>query len=308
MTRLALALAVLAAADASAQYVRTRVSDPDSTLCVTWNRREFTYLLDSAGSSATPGDTEFTAADAAFASWQALSDSCSDFSFINGGRMANVLTGKGTPNENVVVWREQTCEQVVPAGDTCLSDNTCINKHHCWDHGDFTLALTTTTYSIRSGAIYDADIELNAANWLFTTVSAPPCAEGAESTSCVATDVQNTLTHEIGHAVGFDHVEQTGSTMEATAPLGEVSKRIIDQGTAEGFCATYPAGGPPTPCDAQELTRRRIIARATGTPGPAALGCSAASGLGAWIIAVAFAARRKRWYGQPSLRQGDSNF
>ena len=117
------------------------------------------------------------------------------------------------------------------------------------------------------------------------------------SATCVATDVQNTLTHEIGHAVGFDHVDALGSTMEPTAPLGEITKRIIDHGTVEGFCETYPKGGPPSPCDAQELSRRIIVARATGTPQLADFGCASAAGpleLVALALAAAALTRRRR--------------
>jgi len=287
MLRVAPALVLLAAAEASAQYVRTRTSDPESTLCVTWNRRDFTYEVDAAGSARTPGDSEFTAIDAAFATWQGISDECSDFQFIKGDRVPNVQVGKGTQMQNVVVWRERSCEAVVPMEDECLSDGTCVNKHRCWDHGQFTLALTTTTYSVRTGAIYDADIELNGADWLFTTISSPPCKEGEETVTCVATDVQNTMTHEIGHAVGFDHVDMEGSTMEPTAPIGQITKRLIDFGSKEGFCTTYPRGGPPTPCDEAALSRRKIIASQTGTATLADLGCASVMGPAELLLALA---------------------
>lgn len=296
MKRLAPALLLLGAFEASAQFVRTRVSDPDSTLCVTWNRRDFTYHVDSAGSMRTPGEAELTAIDAAFATWQGVSDACSDFQFIKGAQVTNAQVGRGTQMENVVVWRESSC-MTVPVTDPCFDTNTCISQYRCWDHGQFTLALTTTTYSVRTGAIYDADIELNGADWLFTTISSPPCQEGMEATNCVATDVQNTMTHEIGHAVGFDHVDAEGSTMEPTAPIGQITKRIVDHGTVEGFCTTYPKGGPPSPCDEQALARRRINARGTGTPQLTDLGCASVAGpaeLSLALLVVALLRRRRR--------------
>ncbi len=279
--KLVTALALLGSTLAWAQpFIRTQVPgrEDKGQLCVTWNKREFTYVVDAAGSSKTPGDSEFFAIDAAFASWQAVSDTCSDFRFVRGERQTKVQIGRGTETSNVIVFREQSCRTAAPVADPCQADGSCANKYNCWDHSDFTIALTTTTYSTRTGAIYDADIELNAAphvdstRFLFTTISSPPCPAGADAVTCVATDIQNTLTHEIGHAVGFDHVENPGATMEATAPPGETQKRIIDFGLSEGFCKTYPKGLPPVPCDELAQLRRKIIANSTGTPG---FGCSA---------------------------------
>lgn len=305
MNRLALALSVLGAIAAQGQdqpYKRTLVPRPEGQpmLCVTWNKRDVTYLLDAAGSVRTPGDTEFTAIDAAFSSWQSLSDSCSDFHFLRGGRQANVKVGKGTESTNVVVFREKNCLDVVPEGDPCQSDATCANTYGCWDHSDFTIGLTTTTFSTRTGAIYDADIELNASNhsdgtyFLFTTISSPPCEPGKEAVTCVATDVQNTVTHEVGHFVGFDHVLNVGSTMEPTAPIGETQKRIIDLGTGTGFCGTYPKGLPPVPCDELAQTRKRIVASGAGTPGLSAIGCDVTEAWPlAWLAALALRRRRR---------------
>ena len=86
----------------------------------------------------------------------------------------------------------------------------------------------------------------------------------------MATDVQNTMTHELGHALGFDHAEVSGSTMEATAPIGETRKRILDSGTAQGFCDIYPRGQPANPCEVTGQTRKRVVAINRGT----GLGCS----------------------------------
>jgi len=285
------AVLALISAEAQAQYLRTRTA-VDSDICVTWSVRNFTYTPDAAGSAKTPGDSEFTAIDAAFSTWQALSDMCSDFQYIRGPRTPNVLVGKGTQDSNVVVFRDQSCDDpnVVPPNDSCLADgDSCINTYHCWEHGQFTLALTTTTYSTKTGAIYDADIELNAHDWLFTTVSSPPCGQDMQSVQCVSTDVQNTLTHEIGHAMGFDHVNVAGSTMAPTAPIGEISKRIIDRGTADGFCTTYPRGQPPLPCDSSQQGLH-VDANATGS---AVGSCAAAPGAWAALAVVALLRRRR---------------
>jgi Matrixin len=241
--------------------MRTLASEGTSGVaCVTWNKREFVYRVDTEGSARTPGDSEFTAIDAAFSTWQVVSDLCSDYKFKRGDRILKPKVGKGTESANVITFRERNCRDVVPANDVCLADGSCSDAYACWDISSAVIGLTTVTYSTRTGIAVDADIELNAGSFLMTTISSPPCLEGREGPTCVAYDVQNTMTHEIGHAMGFDHVEDVKSTMYASAPLGETSKRIIDLGTQDGFCSTYPRGQPPLPCDEQAQLKRKIVA------------------------------------------------
>ena len=291
-------LALLVASGAQAQaFLRTVAHvTGQSTTCVTWADRTFDYRVDQDGSLKTPGETEFTAIDAAFASWQAVSDTCSEFKFTRGQRIAGGRIGKGTESENLVIFRETNCRDVVLPSESCLSDGSCGNAHRCWDHSDGTIGLTTVTYSTRTGVAVDADIELNASGFLFTTISSPPCELGREAVTCVGYDVQNTATHEIGHAVGFDHVSDPASTMAATAAVGETSKRVIDVGTARGFCSTYPRGQPPVPCDELAVQSSRIIARNTGTFG---LNCVASTSAFGPLFALAalLLLRRRRQNG-----------
>jgi MYXO-CTERM domain-containing protein len=299
--RALIALGVLVSAAASAQvpYRRTVASSASGVdLCIAWAHRDLTYNVDDQGSARTPGDTEFTALDAAWSSWQSVSDKCSDFTFTRGPRIANAPVGSGTQASNVLVFREVACRDVVPPSDTCQSDGSCANKYRCWDHFDSVIGLTTVTYSTRTGVIYDADIEFNAAphldgtSFLFTTISSPPCPETAPAVTCTAYDIQNTATHEIGHVLGFDHVELPSSLMAPTAPMGETSKRAIDPGTAGGFCSTYPKGQPPVGCDELAQLQRRVVAKNTGT-----FGCAYAdstAGLPMMALAALWLVRRRR--------------
>lgn len=294
LPRAALLFGVLAAWSAQAELFRRTVAavTNDSTLCVTWADRNFDYRVDQDGSARTPGETEFTAIDSAFATWQSVSDSCSEFKFIRGARMAGGKVGQGTATENLIVFRETNCRDVVAPSDSCLADGSCANVHRCWDHSDGTIGLTTVTYNTRTGVAIDADIELNAGSFLFTTISSPPCELGREAATCVAYDVQNTTTHEVGHAVGFDHVDDPDSTMAPTAPVGETSKRVIDVGTASGFCQTYPRGQPPVPCDELAVHQSRIIARNTGTFGMSCVSSTSAAGP-LWLLAGLWLLRRR---------------
>lgn len=297
---------LLLAGTASAQedvlpFLRTRV--PGKDLCLHWSVRNLTYNYHSAGSQQTPGTAEFVAMESAFDTWRSVARSCSDFQFTK-GPMVGVATIGYDPasdsNTNVIVYRETSCRDVVQAEDPCLAAGTCPNVYQCWDNSESTIALTNTMYSTKTGIIYDVDIEFNAApkeagdQFLFTTISTPPCEPDTQSPLCVATDIQNTLTHELGHAIGLDHVEI--GTMAPTAELGETKKRIIDQGTAKGFCFTYPSNEVSPPCEDIEAMEKKIVATNRGTPGFDHMGCSVAGSgsVGVLGLIAALSVRRRR--------------
>lgn len=302
---LAMVALLLAPTESVEEFRRTRIPGSQPELCLAWQVREYGYRIDTAGSSHTPGDAEALAIRASFDSWNALASQCSDFVFREGPPISDpqVRYVPDGENENVITFREASCDVVAPADDPCWFDNGCPNKYRCWDRGPLTIAITRTIFSRKTGQIFDADIEFNAApdfegnpGFLFTTISSPPCASGEESALCVATDVQNTLTHEIGHVVGLDHVTAPGSTMEASAPPGETQKRILDPGTARGFCHTYPRGRPPGPCLDGEVIDQQVVAINHGTPGLEGIGCSAGMGApgGLLVLLLAWTLRVRR--------------
>lgn len=292
-----LLVVLLVATAAGAQFSYRRTLVPGQPLCLMWLSREFRYHQDSAGSLRTPRDTEFAAIDASFDTWQVLSEACSDFNFVRGEDVSRPTVGYvvgSDDNKNIITFRETACPDVVPDEDECYLDEDCSNAYSCWEHGGATIGLTTTTFSFRNGVILDADIELNASQpggdfgFLFTTVSWPPC-DVVSSPDCVATDIQNTVTHEIGHAIGLDHVFEPLSTMEASAPPGETHKRIIDSGSAAGFCDTYPRGLPPIQCTEPVTVSRQLSSQSVGT------GCAAAPGaLLPGVLLCAWALRSRR--------------
>lgn len=276
-------------------YNRTTI--PDQNTCLFWSSRQFAYASDEVGSAQTdPPESAFAAIDASFRSWQALSDTCSDLQFTALPREKNAQVGynrtRPTENRNVITFREEACAEAVPSGDACIDEGTCGNEYRCWNHGEGTIAVTIFTFNNTTGAILDADFELNAAfdhgGFLFTTLDAdaPDCDKNARVPGkCIFTDIQNTLTHEIGHAMGLNHVVQPNSTMEASAELGEIDKRIIDEGTAKGFCDIYPKGAPARSCNESTSPLDSYLEiESTGSPG-----CAAAGG-GLWGLAPAAAA------------------
>jgi hypothetical protein len=276
-------------------YVRTKVekSDPNSH-CLLWVNPQITFVQDTLGSADTVNGSEFTAFSQSLASWRGAATVCSSLQLIEGPRVSDRRIGweRDSPdNRNLVLYRRTDCNAAAPNGDPCWGDGSCQNKYDCWDGADGTLALTTTTYSLDTGHIYDTDIEANDLWFFFTTADSAPCG-GTPNATCVASDVQNTMTHELGHALGLDHAPDPYSTMYATAEKGETLKRQLDLGSQQYLCEAYPRAGIPLDCVALRAPRRLGSEDRTSP-----LSCAAAPG-GAAVALLAAAAmclfRRRR--------------
>jgi hypothetical protein len=103
-----------------------------------------------------------------------------------------------------------------------------------------TLALTTVTYGIDTGTIFDADIEINScsscpAPHFLTTQEPPPRASNTY-------DLQAILTHEAGHFFGLAHATDQSAIMYAYYQPGAIHLTADD---IAGVCSTYP---PPQGC------------------------------------------------------------
>lgn len=275
---------------ASDPYVRSRalVGDPDSH-CLWWKEgTAIEYRQSEQGNPATTGESEFSAVTRSFQTWQAALGAGGSLSLVEGPRTPSRKVGHDvltTNNENLVLFRTVLCR--VSPGDPCRARDDCMNQHDCWDYDSGTIALTTTTYESTSGFIYGSDIEANAASFVFTTVDSPPCVYPVFTQSCVATDVQNTITHEIGHLLGLDHTTYPGSTMQKSAPAGETSKRTLDPGTLSFIPEVYPQGRPARDC---------VIQRLPSSLGSVPGGCGCSQPGAPWLLALPFLllGRRRR--------------
>ncbi|UQA58215.1 matrixin family metalloprotease [Polyangium aurulentum] len=172
--------------------------------------------------------------------------------------------------------------------------NIILFHDDVWPHpgAGSTLALTTVTYSVDSGEIYDADMELNAANTPFST-----------GDSKVTYDLHSIATHETGHFLGLSHSQDPTATMYRDYIPGTIDLRTLEPDDIEGICSIYPPGDPiPDSCDPSP---RRGFASICSPPpiDPEAGGCcstapGAPRGMGSaavttLLLGLGIAARRR---------------
>ncbi|MBM4781242.1 MAG: matrixin family metalloprotease [Archangiaceae bacterium] len=229
-------------------FVRTMTGPQEDAACLWWEGPGIEFKQNSAGNPATGATASLGAVSSAFSNWNDAMK-CSMIYLVEGTKVPSRQVGAwatGT-NVNLVLFRTRTCSKVVPSGNPCWSSAACGNSYDCWDQSSALLGTTTVSYDAPTGRIFDADIEFNAADHTFTAVDSPVCTD-AVNQSCVATDIQNTATHEIGHFLGLGHTTATRSTMNVSSTMGERSKRNIDEGTRSFLCAAYPPETGPDDC------------------------------------------------------------
>jgi hypothetical protein len=218
----------------------------DRGACQYWSTRTFEWRMDGDGSADVPGDEEEKAIERAFQAWS-LATPCSDWVFKQGPKVARAVAANDGLNQ--MVFRPVACDRAAPPDDGCWTDASCDDKYNCWNFRETAMAITTSTFNSRSGEMIDADIELNAVNYFFTTVDGPKCPQGVLAANCVSSDLQATVTHEIGHTLGLGHASgPTFSTMGVRSEPGDRSMRVIDASSACFVCDVYPAGRPARAC------------------------------------------------------------
>lgn len=263
------------------QYVRTRVDKDDPSSQCLWRKEGSTIQVEQSqlGNPETPGETEFAATTASYGTWSAQLAVCGNLRFEELARSpSRAIADDG---KTLVLFRQVDCDVV--RNPPCADPTSCGNERDCWEHSNGALAITTTSYEAKSGRISDSDIELNTPHFIFSTVDAPRCVDPFFDVTCVASDVQNTLTHEFGHVLGLGHSPRSDSTMFAGSNPGETSKRTLDADSKQFICDAYPAG---------KATRTCVITAYDGELGKA-WGCSALPAGPLWVLGL-FALLRRR--------------
>jgi hypothetical protein len=170
--------------------------------------------------------------------------------------------------------------------------NIWVFRDEEWPHpnlGDHTLALTTVTFNIDTGEIFDADVEINSKDNDLTI-----------SETAVRADLPSIVTHEAGHFLGLSHSAVETATMFKTYTPGTITLRTLDPDDVDGICAAFPPerSTPTESCEPRHGFSSECVASAPETEGcrcmaPGRSRQSGAATAGALAL-LAFAARRRR--------------
>ncbi len=137
----------------------------------------------------------------------------------------------GTGLPTVTVARGET--QELGYSRVGKNTNTVMYARNGSERANGALAITVITFDLDRGAILDADILLNGEHHF-------ACLNGAEPGAAKAYDLQNVLTHEMGHFLGLgEDYDHEGATMYAYSEPGETSKRDLEQSDAITVSTLY---------------------------------------------------------------------
>jgi len=158
----------------------------------------------------------------AFAPWNA--NGCAYIEFyetpVSSCGCKHIGYGSDGGNVNLIVWCEEYWSSDYPRG---------------------AVALTFVHYDEATGEIVDTDVAFNGANFSFGLVDDPENCDGI-------TDIQNTMTHEAGHMLGFDESDVDGATMWPYTFECDIEKRTLADDDIAGLCVLYPVDNDPQVC------------------------------------------------------------
>lgn len=198
----------------------------------------------------------------------------------------------GGQHPSLAIYRTQdvVCDQQEYNQDA-PNANVWMYRDDAWPYAGTgsTLALTTVTYNVKTGEIYDADVEINSVEVPITT------GEGN-----IQADLSSIITHEAGHFLGLSHSCDQNATMFASYKFGETGLRSLEADDVAGICTIYPPGKDTKACDP---TPRHGFSTDCGTPTEDKGCCTTAAGrgsssgafaVGLALLALCLGAARKR--------------
>lgn len=279
----AVASLAFASADARA-YCQTTTEketagyDPSVSGCWTtgaplkWNVRDVNYSLDVGASTQVSLADATTVVRDAFGKWSTA---------------VCATTDAGTTHPSITLHDVGPTDAAATDCGLVECDPTIHDTNHdivfrdgVWPHNDpnNTLALTTVTYGIHSGEIFDADMEINSHDHKLSIASPTPIG---------AFDLGTILTHETGHFIGMAHSNQAGAVMFVRYVSGRMQLTPDD---VTGVCTIYP------PDSSSGSSNGNVKAGcACGTAqSDGATGATALGGAAALVLAATLRARRRR--------------
>ncbi len=232
-----------------------------------WRSGSVRYVVDARGVDDVSPAAAQAGVQAAFETWNAVECSYLDMKY--GGSVEDPQAGYNGHAENAVIWVE--------------SD---------WPGNRNALAITLLTFHCHNGEVIDADILVNSDDFSFAAnEDVDDDVDDDGNDDGVDRDLQNILTHEAGHVVGFAHSPDTESTMYATIKPREQRKRDLTDSDAAGMCEAYSVEtGPP----AEDPALGCAIVSPGGTRPATGAGMLALGGLGLLVTAALVRRRRAR--------------
>lgn len=193
------------------------------------------------------------AVEASFTSWSDRSA----IELVKGGQLTHDVVGyqPSETNHNTVSWQDGT-----------------------WDYDPTALAVTLVTFDSHTGTLLDADIVINGVGVEWSTDGSPD-----------RYDLQNALTHEVGHFIGLNHSDVDGATMRPSTARGETHKRTLARDDVAGKHFLYDRREPS---DDEEL--QAVEHQSGALPGCTTGGSSRRSAWGALMLMIPLLVRTTR--------------
>ncbi len=225
-----------------------------------WESGCIFVTVDADGTKEIAGNDEFPIIDASIATWNTDVSSCSYIQVMSQGTKSMEV---GRDNINLIKFRDVSWCRPAEGDDParCYSDSAA--------------GITTATYvddgsSSRDGAIVDADIEINGVDFAISVNGVSLGTAGCDA------ELQNTLTHELGHLHGLEHtclavgdparidnegnpVPECSATSDPTIieatmynfqDCGETKKETLEVDDINAICTVYPTAKDPNTCAA----------------------------------------------------------
>ena len=196
---------------------------------IVWPSMPLAYAVNAVNGAQLDVDGAVYAVVSAASSWEWVAGSSVDLEFTG----ASTVASASHDNVNVVYFSDD------------------------WP-ADASLLALTTVWSESSGKAVGFDIRVNTRDHAWTL---DPEAEPDKN------DLQNTLAHEFGHALGFGHIDDDGeATMYPSAPLGETRKRDLSVADAAMAIAVYPDGTAPNADSGYDPLAAALCGTRSGNP------------------------------------------